>query len=184
MDPQETARQPLRLAILASPRTGNNWLRTLLVRSYGLKPFAAHDAAEIPWDALPLRAVVNLHWLPTPDLLSRLDGFRVLTLARHPLDTLISILHFAPHHEATNRWLLGRGGNEDGIRSAAPTSPEFLDYATGPRPAELFAVTARWWDVPGVIRVRYEDLVADTPGELRRIAAEIGAPPVVPPEEA
>ncbi len=163
-----------RIAILGTPRSGNTWLRAMLRTMYALPDFAAHDPANIPWDELPPDAIVNLHATPTPALCERLAGFRIVTIARHPLDTLISILHFAPFHSASDGWLLGQGGGEGAIRGATPVSPEFIEYATGPRAAALFSVSRLWWDVPGVIRVRYEDLVENTIGELSRINEQLG----------
>lgn len=153
-------------------------LRTM----YALPDFAEHDPANIPWDELPPHAIVNLHATPTRAICERLAGFRVVTIARHPLDTLISILHFAPFHSASDGWLLGQGGGEGAIRGATPVSPEFIEYATGPRTAALFSVSRLWWDVPGVIRVRYEDLVEDTVGELSRIAQQLQIPLAQSPE--
>lgn len=184
MSRHESGSEPLRLAILASPRMGNSWFRHLLVSLYGVTEIAVHDPQDIPWDSLPPRVVLNIHWLPEPEFVERLGGFRVLTLARHPLDTLISILHFAPYRPDTNRWLLGLGGDEDAIRGKAPTSPEFFGYAVGARSAALFSVSRRWWDRPGVIGVRYEDLLADGVGTMGRVAREIAAPTVRPVEEA
>jgi len=175
----------LRLAIFGTPRCGNTWFRALLKTAYGLADYAEHDPADIPWDSLPPRSLVNLHAMPDDGLRERLRSLEIrpLVIARHPLDALISILHFAPHHRASNGWLLGRGGGEDAIRGAAPTSPEFRDYAAGPRAAALFSISSLWWDEPGTVRVRYEDLVADGVSEMSRVAAEIGAAPVRSIEE-
>lgn len=167
-----------RLAILGTPRSGNTWLRAMLRSMFGLPDFAEHDPALIPWDELPPRAIVNLHATPTDALRERLTGFKVLTISRHPLDTLISILHFAPFHRASDGWLLGQGGGEGAIRGASPTSPEFIEYAAGPRAEALLSVSRLWWDTPGVVRVRYEDLVADAAVELTRIVTEVGIPAI------
>jgi len=150
----------------------------MLRSMYGLPDFAEHDPTNIPWDDLPPDAIVNLHATPTPALCERLAGFRTVAIARHPLDTLISILHFAPFHSASDGWLLGQGGGEGAIRGATPVSPEFIEYATGPRAAALFSVSRLWWDMPGVIRVRYEDLVENTIGELSRIGEQLQFPVV------
>lgn len=154
----------------------------MLRSMYVLPDFAEHDPANIPWDELPPDAIVNLHATPTRAICERLTGFRIITIARHPLDTLISILHFAPFHSASDGWLLGQGGGEGAIRGATPVSPEFIEYATGPRTAALLSVSRLWWDVPGVIRLRYEDLVGNTTGELARIAEQLQLPVAQSPE--
>src|SRR5262245_65691843 len=93
----------LRVAVVSTPRSGNSWLRRLLDHVYG---FSASDRGELPlynpleapWPDLPARCVIMTHWRragPLPALLEE-HGFRVVTLARDPLDVLISILHYAP----------------------------------------------------------------------------------------
>src|SRR5256885_434885 len=61
-------------------------------------------------------------------------------------------------------------------------SRAFVEYATGPRAAELLAVTADWWGRPGVLPVRYEDVVADPVGWLTGLSAWFGPPRVEPAE--
>ena len=96
---------------------------------------------------------------------------------------LVSILHFAPHEPQTARWLDGEGGNEEPLLGADPASPAFLAYATGPRAKALLSVTPEWWEHADA-RIRYEDLVADPPGELGRVVDELGGAPAVMPAEA
>src|SRR5437763_16608196 len=108
---------PLRVALLSTPRAGNNWLRYLLTHVYDLPAAAVHAPAEADWDGLPRECLVALHWQPVPSFLARLarHGFRPAVLARQPPDVLVSILHFAVHHarrEATQRWLEGGAGDE------------------------------------------------------------------------
>jgi hypothetical protein len=119
---------------------------------------------------------LQIHWRREPEFEAALrrHGFRVLTIARHPLDVLISILQFAVHEPETARWLCGRHGDEASIWGAMPRSRPFLEYATGPRAAELLAVTCDWWAAPGVVPLRYEDFVADPVRELNRLAEHIG----------
>jgi hypothetical protein len=172
----------MRLAILCTPRTGNVWLRTLLGDLYGIPTTAVPNPAEVDWERLPPECVLAVHWHRTSLLVQQLRqaGFRVLVPARHPLDVLISILQFCLHDNSTLRWLEGENGNERPIYGSMPGSAAFLDYATGPRAASLLGVSPEWWSDPEALRVRYEDLVADTQGELSRLAEQIGEPPRQP----
>jgi hypothetical protein len=175
----------VRIAVVSTPRSGNMWLRRLLVAAYGLEERSAHTPAELDWAGLPERCVLQLHLRRTPEftaLLAR-HGFRTAVLARHPLDVLVSILHFAPHEPQTARWLDGEAGDESPILGADPTSPEFLAYATGPRARALLAVTPEWWRAADT-RVRYEHLVAAPEPELERVARDLGAHPLVPAVDA
>ena len=127
-----------------------------------------------------------MHWHPTPELLDRLDehGFHLITLCRHPLSVLISILHFAPHHPDTVRWLEGEGGNESSILGVLPRSRAFLDWASGPRARALLSVTPEWWTRNDIIRVRYEALHQDPLAILEHFCPELHVKPVRPLDEA
>jgi hypothetical protein len=173
VSPVSTAEQriaPARIAVLSTPRSGNNWLRHLLTRLYDIPSLAAHNPADLDWMGLPPHCVFGIHWHPVPPFLTLLErhGFRMVALARHPLDVLISILHFALH-APTARWLEGEGGQEQPIYGAMPRSAAFLDYTTGKRATALLAVSREWWTVPGCLRIRYEELAADPHAALGRL---------------
>ncbi|MFO0966812.1 MAG: sulfotransferase domain-containing protein [Gemmataceae bacterium] len=174
---------PLRLAIISTPRAGNNWLQNLLSRAYDLPRLSPVSLPNVDWMGLPRDCVLILHWRRDPALVELLHThrFRVISLARHPLAVLVSILHFALR-EPTG-WLHDDGA-EQAILGLSPASPGFLDYACGPRAAALLAVTCDWWRAPGCLRVRYEDLLADPEEELRRLVDAIGVPPRRPVHEA
>jgi Sulfotransferase domain len=166
----------MRIAVVSTPRAGNTWVRHLLGAAYQIPHLARHVMTDADWAALPPEVVLQLHWRRTPDFAARLEqqGFRVVTVARHPLDVLISILHFCIYESESEQWLLGAGGTEAEIFGAMPRSRVFVEYATGPRASELLHVTTDWWGQPNTVGVRYEDLVGDTGRELQRIINAIG----------
>ena len=161
------------------------WLRRLLVATYGVEERAAHTPDELDWEALPERCALQLHWHRAPDFRDRLErfGFSVAVIARHPLDVLVSILHFAPHEPQTARWLDGEGGDEAMLLGADPASPAFLAYGTGPRAKALLSITPEWWPHADA-STRYEDLLEDPAGELGRLVEALGGPTIVPPAAA
>lgn len=165
-----------RLFIVGTPRSGNTWLRYLLSELYDLKQFAVHTPDELDWDGLPDNCVVQLHWHNSPNFRSRLNryNFRAVVIARHPLDLLISILHFAPNEAATARWLAGECGDERSIYHRSPVSSEFISYAVSSRAGILLSISRAWWGEPGAILVRYEDLVQDPVDSLVKITERIG----------
>ncbi|HVU76492.1 MAG TPA: hypothetical protein VHC67_02845 [Gaiellaceae bacterium] len=175
----------LRLAVIASPRSGNMWLRRLLVTLYGLEERSAHTPGEVGWETLPDRCALQIHWRPERPFRRRLraSGFRTVVLVRHPLDALLSILHFAGHEPQTARWLDAEEGDESAIIGSEPTSEAFLAYATGPRARALLSVSPGWW-ARADFAVRYEELVASPERELARLAAALGVPTAVSPAEA
>jgi hypothetical protein len=176
----------LRVAVVSTPRSGSTWLSKLLAVAYDLPDRAVHNPSEVDWQQLPPGLVLQLHWRRTPPFLARLEenGFRVLTVARHPLDVLISVLHFALHDRSTARWLEGEEGNERAICGVMPCSAAFRAYATGRRAAALLSVSREWWADAAALRVRYEDLVARPHDELERLADALGEAPRVAAAEA
>lgn len=168
----------MRLALVSTPRSGNTWLRYLLANLYYLKQYAVHSPDDVNWSSLEEDCILQLHWHQTGSFLNTLEEhqFKVITIARHPLDVLISILHFAPHEPQTARWLNGEGGDESSICGQLPTSVEFLSYAISKRAKALLSVTKEWWNFPNVINVRYEDLVHTTEQTLEALCQYLGTP--------
>ena len=175
-----------RVAVVATPRSGNTWLRRLLATLGGLHEVAVHAPWEVPWDSLPERCILQLHWPRMASITGALayHGFRIVTIARHPLDVLISILHFAPHEPLTARWLDGTGGDEQPIFGVSPGSEPFLRYATGARSTALLGVSHQWWGGPVSRPIRYEDLVDDPSSHLAALAADLGIENQVSPDAA
>ncbi|MEO8506736.1 MAG: sulfotransferase domain-containing protein [Betaproteobacteria bacterium] len=168
----------MRLVLASTPRSGNTLLRGLLAGVYGLQQFAVHDVADLDWRNLPMRSIVQIHWHRTASFLQLLEdnSFRPITIARHPFDVLLSILHFSSREPATRRWLLGEGGDEASIHGANPMQQEFARYATGGRAGKLLSITPQWWRDGAVIKLRYEDLVRDTARTLQVLESEFGPP--------
>jgi SAM-dependent methyltransferase len=167
----------VRIAIISTPRSGSTWMRHLLMKVYQAQGFAVHNPADLDWDNLPERAVFQLHWHRTHWLREQLrkHHFRILVLSRHPLDVLISILHFCLR-DPTARWLEGESGNERGIYGAMPTSTAFMDYATGSRAGALLSVTPEWCAAGDTLPLRYEDLVHNPRVNLQRLIDELSWP--------
>lgn len=176
---QRPSTERLRVAIIATPRSGTTWFRALLAKTYALSTFAVRSPSEIQWEQLPERCVLSMHWHPEPQFVRELQqhGFRVVTTCRHPLDVLISILHFASAQfnarEHTAHWLLGEGGDESAIVDALPTSARFVEYALSPRAKALFSVSPEWSALAGTLTVPYEVLLRDTSAELTRVTSAL-----------
>jgi hypothetical protein len=150
----------------------------LLDAVYGCASLASHTEEEVPWEALPPDFVLQIHQRPSASFRNSLENnaFRIIVLARHPLDVLVSILHFSGHEPATARWLEGEGGDETEIAGCTPVDPSFLAYGTGPRAKALLAVSHEWWSQEDVLRAKYEDFYDDTLGQLAGLSSQIGAP--------
>ncbi|CAN5193319.1 hypothetical protein BH10PLA2_BH10PLA2_11310 [soil metagenome] len=175
----------MRVAIISTPRSGNTWLLHLLGKLYNAATVAVHSPIELDWESLPPDSILQIHWHPEPSFLARLDngGFRVVVVARHPLDVLISILQFSLH-EPTARWLEGEAGNERPIFGAMPRSTAFLDYCIGARARALLSISLEWWSIPTCHTVKYENLVAQPIVELTRLTRALQVVPVTAIESA
>jgi Sulfotransferase domain len=168
----------LRLAIVSTPRSGNTWVREALGRIYDVKHLARHIMRDADWRELPQECILQIHWRREPEFVQRLqeNGFRVLVVARHPFDVLLSILHVVIYDVDSERWLDGRHGDERCLWGAMPRSRPFIDYAKGPRAGELLAVSCDWWHDPAAIRVRYEEMVANPEAQWERLVSLLGPP--------
>jgi hypothetical protein len=175
--PPPTSAPPLRIALIGTPRSGNNWVMHLLSALYDLPMYPTNSLFQLHWSLLPERCVFILHWHREPELINQLRQNRchVVVLARHPLDVLLSILRYCIFDGT--KWLEGEGGGEESIRTVLPCSDPFLNYATGPRAAALLSISRQWWPSPNTIRVRYEDMVRDTLGEAERLIDDLGESP-------
>ena len=165
----------MRIALVSTPRSGNTWVRLVLERALGLEGIAVHTPGEVP-ARLPARCILQLHWPREPGfaaLLAR-EGLRPLVLARHPLDVLVSILHFVRHEPLTARWLDGAGAIPPVLAGAGPADSAFRDFALGEGAARLLGVSAAWWTAPGAVRARYEALAADPEGGFRAVVEALG----------
>lgn len=165
----------MRVAIISSPRSGNSWLRWLLRDGLALHEVAVHNYLDI--GSIPERCVLQLHWYREPnfqDFLSK-HQFQVVTVARHPLDVLVSVLHFVRYEPETAKWLGGNCELPQSLAGQSPASDEFLEYAVSFGSENLLSVTYQWWQDHTAIKVRYEDLVAAPAIEAARLFERLGA---------
>ena len=167
---------PLRIAVVSTPRAGNTWVRHLLGTAYEVPHFARHAMAAEDWAALPPEVVLQIHWRRDPAFEAKLagHGFRVVTVARHPLDVLVSVLHFCIYESESEHWLLGAGGSEAEIFAAMPRSRAFVEYAAARGrpscwPSRPTGGAGRACSACGT-----RTACATPDGELRRLEAALG----------
>jgi hypothetical protein len=168
----------MKLALVSTPRSGNTWLRHILANLYRLESYAVHRPEDLDWENLPENTIVQIHWRKSSEFLWLLSshGFQIVTIARHPLDVLISILHFSSFEPQTALWLAGEGGGESLILGTSPLGKEFFSYASGPRAKAILSITPEWWMEEGVVAVRYEDLVFQPSVVLETVFQRLGSP--------
>lgn len=177
----------LRLALLGTPRCGNNWLKVILSNLYAL-PFNLDE-----WEAYvkprnpqppPLPDggwIIHQHVPPITrlqDFLQR-SNIQAITLARHPGDILVSLHHFI------RRQINGGLETTPHLRVLAHDSAaadlHVMQYVRKAFHRELFLTLA--WAAVGVPVVRYEDLHADPYSlalQASRLVHEVPPETVVP----
>jgi Sulfotransferase domain len=167
-----------RVAIVSSPRSGNSWVRCVLADVLGLEQIFVHNYFEAPL-ILPDNCILQLHWYREPNFQEflRSNRFRVVVVARHPLDMLLSTLHFARLDKEANLWLGGNAEFTPRFLGAAPASPEFLEYATGWGAENLLSITHQWWHDQQAIKVRYEDFVQDPVSRFKELITTLDGSP-------
>ena len=151
-------------------------MRRVLADLYDLAEIAVHNPRDIP-DVLPNRVILQVHWYREPNFQAYLreNGFRLLVLSRHPLDVLLSVLHFVRHERQTARWLEGNVELPAELSTAKPTDSVFREYALSWGAENLLGVSYAWQHEQGVLLARYEDLVTNPAGEFGRLTAVLGA---------
>lgn len=164
----------MRLAIVSSPRTGNTWIRSTIANALGVPEIAVHDFRDAT--LLPEHVVLQLHWHREPKFQAWLaaKGFEVATIARHPLDVLLSAIRFALKEPQVARWLNGSTGLPIDVGPNGSASAAFVDYCLSDGSANLLSVMSQWWSSGRAKRLRYEDAVADPVAALLPLVQDLG----------
>lgn len=165
-----------RFFIVSTPRTGNVFMRRVLTDVLGLPNVAVWVPGEAHWDQFPADVSLAMHWRYSREFegFLREAGFRIAVTARHPLDVLLSILHYAPTDPETNRWLEGECGDERSLTAeVTPVDEPFVRYAMSWRFAALLEVSTGWAPRADAI-LRYADFVRDARGEVELLLRQFG----------
>lgn len=143
-----------------------------------MQEVAVHNYLDAP-SPLPMRCFLQIHWYREPNfqLWLRENQFTVMTVARHPLDVLISALHYIRYEPGTARWLEGNTNLPGALIGVSPSSPEFVEYALSMGAENLLSITYQWWQDPAALRLRYEDAVASPESVLGAQVAALGGDP-------
>lgn len=165
----------MRIAIVSTPRSGNTWVRGVLRDALALPEFAVHNYRDLP-PVLPAQTILQLHWYREPGFqaLLRESEFKVIVLGRHPLDVLLSVLHFVRREPLTARWLEGNAQIPANLSQETPTSKGFERYAMSWGAENLLSISYQWWFEASAIRVRYEELVLNPEASFRKLISDLG----------
>ena len=176
--------------IASYPKSGNTWLRFLLANLMHQKPIASSaEVRELVPDIHegiigrhlwgPRSTLIKTHWAFHTRFPLREDTVGIIHLVRHPVATLESNQNYAINRSGN----LARQATEEQVAELAQRFVEgfiengghrqFVNHGIGTLEEHVAS-----WSSPIIryqrIQVRYEDLVTDTVGELRKIAKFLG----------
>ena len=181
---------PARLALIGTPHRGSSWVRHVLAEALDAEELPVVHPADLDWAALPDRFVVELAWERTRFLerVLREQGITVVSVARHPLDVLVSIGAGAQEGDTDDpdrgSWLEGREGDEQMLHGAHPGDTAFLEWALSRRARLLLSLTPQWWSSPTTHRLHYEDLLAQPEWEVGVLLEQCELSPLSDPSAA
>lgn len=156
----------LKIIILSTPKTGNNWLSWLLHYAYGIR------IVELPlrWapgcpDDLPPGSVTYQHRFPSESLVRWLVESQAvaLTTIRHPADTFLSLFHYAKWGVVEQDAMLKQDGDHPGKYAL-----NYINYVF----PQIYAYSRAWAELGSHV-IRYEDLLVDPLSQLREITSKI-----------
>jgi hypothetical protein len=166
-----------RIAVIGSPRSGNTWVRMVIAQLLDAPQMVVNAWKELP-RPLPPRCTLQIHWYREPVLQALLheNDFQIVVIARHPLDVLVSVLHFIQFEPKTARWLEGNVEIPKEMAGSTSVSDVFKKYTLSWGAENLLSISYQWWHDPKSIRIRYEDLVANQSAEFRKLIENLRLP--------
>lgn len=160
----------MRFALIGTPRSGNTLLRSVIAASLDLTECASHDPGTL-LGHLPRGSITQVHAPYSTALHESLREREVVivTPIRHPLDALLSMLHFAQFEPQVAQWL---GGNHlRDVLGCDPTSRAFREFALGNGARALLQVSVDW--APhAALTVRFRDFCHDPEAIVTRLQGE------------
>ncbi len=171
--------------IASYPKSGNTWLRFLLANLLHNKPIVSSAEVKLIVPDIhegiigrhlwgPQTTLIKTHWAFNTQFPLREDTVGIVHLVRHPVATLESNQNYAINRSGS----LTRQATEEQVAELARSfvdgfiknggHPQFQQHGIGTLEQHVAS-----WSSPIIrlprLRVRYEDLRADTAGELGRI---------------
>lgn len=164
----------IKILIVATPKTGNTWLKHMLMLAYDLPMVDVPMSAVGPeFENLGDRWICHQHLFPCEPIVRILRklGVHIITTVRHPADVLVSEFYYmkgwvndgGPVGPSDPARLLLLDKEKPGANTLSYVRNGFANYL-------LYSIA---WLPYGPIVVRYESMRADPLAELRRITRQI-----------
>ncbi len=147
------------ILLAASPRAGNTIVRKL-IGTLGYSERAYHSTEDFDPNGLVPNSIVQLHERPLSVGMKEVaeKAGTVVTIARHPIDLLLSVRSFAQREPQVRYWLTPSAVPNPGTLHDVD---EFHSWTLSNEAERLLAVSVEWWRLPSTIRLRYEEVVSD-----------------------
>lgn len=164
-----------RIAVVSSPRCGNTWISSVLADALNMHRVAVHNWLDID-NNIPERIILQIHWYREPNFQKWLKEhkFQVLSITRHPLDILLSVIHFIKFAKQTDRWLEGNVSIPKNLVYSSPYDGEFINYALSFGAENLLSISYQWHQDLDAIKLRYEDCILNTENVLADLVNKLG----------
>lgn len=172
----------MRIVVAGPPKTGNVWLKCMLAIAYGLRPLGPRDIPKPPhlprvtaWlraGGFPDDTILHQHFDYSPELVDQFAALHahLVTIVRDPYDAFVSAYYALQTHIDDGK---RSGRRTDVILGKSLDSPEVYEFLRS-NGFRRNLILSRDWIQSGRSRVvRYEHLLSDPLGELRRLTAGI-----------
>jgi hypothetical protein len=170
------SKPPLRVVIVSTPRVGNTWINFCLADISKVTTLAAHRYTDLKDMELPEGLVLQVHASYQDNGFKQFiqeNNLKVVTVARHPLDVLISMLRFVQVESSPLQWLDGTVGVET-LYGVDPSQKKFIDWCLGEGAEQLLKISYDWAKLGQAYVVRYEDMLADPTKQMKGLLAGLG----------
>lgn len=152
---------PMKILVVATPKSGNHWLKALLSEIYDAPLLGSSDwGTHGHW-------VGHEHFRPADSMVEwmRRDGIVPVTITRHPFDVIVSLYHYVMMKTEPNP-------NERPIlRDVDGMGEGTLSYVRSEFYPQL--LISQLWRSIGAPSVRYEDLLEQPVETLRDLTRKI-----------
>lgn len=170
------------IAVAATPRVGGTVISTALGKLLNVPRIADNNFDMIDINTLSSQTVVHTHLTQRQfKQLGLAVPSRAITVARNPVDTLISAFTFSQRSRTCVYWQHGKVFQKP-LQFAGKDikSKAFLDWATGPKATALLSVSPSWWN-EAAVSVKYEDFINKPTSFLKTILQSLN--PQAQPDE-
>lgn len=161
--------------IASTPRAGNTMLNKLLKDIMQIESYAVHKIDHLKYEDFEKDSIVQLH-ISSKNFLNAKPAniySRVITIARHPFDVLISAFRFAQKEPQCSYWLNGKVFPEPIMyKNTNPSHKQFRKWAKSKKAKRALNVSVSWWEMADA-KLKYEELLSNTKLTITKLLKDL-----------